>query len=1001
MVILVLAFSILHFPFTIRAQQYTFIQYSINEGLAQSQVRCLAQDSRGFIWAGTLGGLSRFDGNTFFNYDKQKGLLHNQVNCLVQLSNGAMAAGCNGSIAIVTGAGVNTIALPADFADAAINTLHEKKGTEELWIGTEDGLLIYNMLQKNYRQHDEMTKPFAQSHIKRIDAAADEMLVLTREAFYSLHNKNLTHTLYKPTSDEAHLFDFVRSADGHYWLATRGDALVELDEHGQYMRNYKDAPGLITDILTGIIIGADGTFYVTSRFGFFKFDGERFISFAEAQGLPTADVRDMMQDNEGNLWLATYGNGIQKFTGEKFTSLTTKDGLIGDAIMSITEDKKGNLWFSTFDRGLCMYNGDTIIPYDMKALSGVNRIWSSLCDHEGRLWFGSSDGLFMFSDNRFIEFNTSDSLPANMILSLYEDFDNNIWIGTSKGLAQIADEKILTILHANAPVKRVRCIRQDMSGNMWFATNEGVYKYDGTQFMQFSQKDGLPDNSVNCIEVDEYNHIWAGTMSGLAMLDGATFKATHIGTSSNADVVNLLKFDGNTLWIGTNYGLHSATIQAESSPANLIFTHYGLEDGLRSLETNLNAVYSDDNGRIWFGTTQGITIANKSLISAGKITVPPLLTIGNIQINLQNQNWQTRQMNPDELSGLPISPAFNYKDNHLTFYFTGISTTYPRDVSYKYMLEGFDEEWKPITKNNFATYSNLPYNHYTFKVMAINKQGIWSNETLYSFSITAPFWLRWWFIALEALAVLGIVGYIIYNRRKATRAKREKEWFEIKSKMLALEQQSLNSSMNRHFIFNALNSIQYYINRQDRMAANRYLSDFAKLIRKNLDNSQDNLTTLRDEIERLELYLKLEHMRFKDKFEYSINVDPALNLDQTKVPAMLVQPFLENSIWHGLLPKTTQGKLEVDISKVNNHVEFTIRDNGVGIENSLKNKTDTDNHISKGMEITQSRIDLIRKTTGQSIELEGPVQLQVGMGEDAGTLVRIKLPENFHELFPG
>ena len=154
--------------------------------------------------------------------------------------------------------------------------------------------------------------------------------------------------------------------------------------------------------------------------------------------------------------------------------------------------------------------------------------------------------------------------------------------------------------------------------------------------------------------------------------------------------------------------------------------------------------------------------------------------------------------------------------------------------------------------------------------------------------------------------------------------------------MLALEQQSLNSSMNRHFIFNALNSIQYYINRQDRLAANRYLSDFAKLIRKNLDSSQDNLTSLRDEIERLELYLKLEHMRFKDKFEYKINIDPALNLDQIKVPAMLVQPFLENSIWHGLLPRESQGYVQIDIISRNKHVEFMITDNGVGIDNSLK-----------------------------------------------------------------
>jgi sensor histidine kinase YesM len=233
------------------------------------------------------------------------------------------------------------------------------------------------------------------------------------------------------------------------------------------------------------------------------------------------------------------------------------------------------------------------------------------------------------------------------------------------------------------------------------------------------------------------------------------------------------------------------------------------------------------------------------------------------------------------------------------------------------------------------------------------------------------------------------------------RTKRERELYEIKNRMLALEQQSLNSSMNRHFIFNALNSIQYYINRQDRLAANKYLSDFAKLIRKNLDSSQDNLTTLGDEIERLEIYLRLEHMRFKDKFEYHVEVDPALSRDKIKVPAMLIQPFLENSIWHGLLPKDDGevGELAVSFRLIEGHVELEIRDNGIGIESSLQRKTSTDSHISKGMEITQSRIELIKKTTGKIIELTGPQDIRGNDGLSKGTVVKIKLSEDFHELF--
>jgi hypothetical protein len=502
------------------------------------------------------------------------------------------------------------------------------------------------------------------------------------------------------------------------------------------------------------------------------------------------------------------------------------------------------------------------------------------------------------------------------------------------------------------------------------------------------------------VEVDEYNRIWVGTQNGIAVLTGALFSKSRIGESSGSNVVNFLKYHDRYIWIGTNNGLYSIEAKENLDEKDLQVFHYGLEDGLRSQETNLNAAYIDANGDLWFGTTEGVMRVNTTVLTRRKVTLgAPQLSLTKIQLNLQDQDWSKYKGERDPTTGLVKDLELPYKQNHITFYFTGISGTYPGDVQYQYMLEGLDDDWKAPTSANFATYSNLPYKTFTFKVRAKGRGGVWSDSVNYTFSIRPPFWLTWWFILLESIAAFSVVFVIIYNRRKAIIEKREKEWYEIRSKMLALEQQSLNSSMNRHFIFNALNSIQYYINRQDKLAANRYLSDFAKLIRKNLDSSEDNLTTLREEIERLELYLKLEHMRFKDKFGYNINIDPTLNLDDIKVPAMLVQPFLENSIWHGLLPKESAGHLQVDVHSLDGHLEFVITDNGIGIENSLRNKTTADNHISKGMEITQSRIDLIKKTTGESIELRGPVQIHGVDGVATGTRVQILLPLNFHELF--
>lgn len=213
--------------------------------------------------------------------------------------------------------------------------------------------------------------------------------------------------------------------------------------------------------------------------------------------------------------------------------------------------------------------------------------------------------------------------------------------------------------------------------------------------------------------------------------------------------------------------------------------------------------------------------------------------------------------------------------------------------------------------------------------------------------------------------------------------------------MLQLEQQALNANMNRHFVFNALNSIQYHINKQDKATASRYLSSFAKLIRKNLDASENDTTTLAEEIERLELYLLLEHMRFKDKFEYRITVEPEVDLHQAQLPAMMLQPYVENSIWHGILPMEGTGTVMITISAVgNDRVRIRISDDGIGIEKSMVAKADLPaDHISRGIEITKGRADVLRKLDLTDIRITGPMdQIDPQTGKRQGTEVTIDLP---------
>jgi LytS/YehU family sensor histidine kinase len=223
---------------------------------------------------------------------------------------------------------------------------------------------------------------------------------------------------------------------------------------------------------------------------------------------------------------------------------------------------------------------------------------------------------------------------------------------------------------------------------------------------------------------------------------------------------------------------------------------------------------------------------------------------------------------------------------------------------------------------------------------------------------------------------------------------------EYENKLTKLEQQSLNASMNRHFIFNALNSIQYYINSSDKQSANKYLSRFAKLIRKNLDSShrKDGMVALGDEIERLKLYLDLESMRFENRFDYEINLDAHVEPEMLKVPAMFLQPFVENSIIHGILPlKDRKGMIKINVTDHLEHIRIEITDNGIGIEQSVNEKIEEDDHESQGMLITKGRIELLQKISAKSIEMVGPHQINENNNSISGTVVIFKLIKQYLE----
>jgi LytS/YehU family sensor histidine kinase len=280
----------------------------------------------------------------------------------------------------------------------------------------------------------------------------------------------------------------------------------------------------------------------------------------------------------------------------------------------------------------------------------------------------------------------------------------------------------------------------------------------------------------------------------------------------------------------------------------------------------------------------------------------------------------------------------------------------------------------------------------------VNSEGYWSKEINYSFTIRSPWWGTWWFriIAVICLAVLfyGLIRWRLHRkfRLRLELSEREKQLADMGQKTVELEMQALRSQMNPHFIFNSLNSINRFILQNNKAQASEYLTKFSRLVRLILQNSHASLITLESELESLKLYLDMEALRFEHHFAYKISVSDDIDAEVLKVPPLIIQPYAENAIWHGLMPKEEKGQLDIEISQENNYLFFRITDDGIGRKQSaaMSSKSAT-RHKSMGLRITADRIAMLQSSNGN----ESPVTINDLVNTDgsaAGTEVIIKLP---------
>lgn len=973
----------------LQAQQYNFINYSTESGLGQSQVRTIAQDKYGYLWLGTLAGLAKYDGKKFLNYSIQNGLIDNQIFSLATDRNNGLWIGTMGGINYYDGEKFKSWLFKEEMAEIMVNAIAQDKNGH-LWLATDGaGLCKFDGDRFTYfSEENGLTNNFVRT------ACLDDKGILwlgTKGGlcFYDGREfKTLDSSLVQPYN-VSHIF---MDKQKKLWFSTFGEGVYKYD--GSSFKNYRESDGLINDFVRSTIQDSDGNYWFASKFGLSRFDGKTFMRFTEAEGLPLDNTNIVFEDKERNIWIGSDGKGLCKFLGETFTNLTVNDGLSSNIVMSVLEDKNQNLWFSTFDRGITKKEGNKNVLYNTDGLLNNNTIWASLKTHNNDLWFCTSDGVTRFDGKNFRNYLESDGLGARIVYSICQDSKDNLWFGTTRGVSVFDGEHFKNYVSGVDNIgKNVANIVEDKSGRLWFATKNGLYKLENGRFSKYTTADGLSHNTLFSLAVDKNNCLWIGSKAGLNYYDGKTFSKLVIGDEFNSNNIGFLILDGKeNLWIGTTSGVFWLDAKEYVRSRKTIFRHYTIFDGLPGMECNQNAVYKDHLGNIWMGTTEGVIRYDPNIRNFHSSNRDPITHISGVRLFLKDTNWTRVTKEIDPVTHLPVGLKVNYQTRHFSFDYIGIKLSNPSSVRYRYMLEGFDDTWSSPTDATFATYSNLPSGKYTFKVIAGDVTGNWNRlPATFSFEILPPFWTRWWFITLCILSVLFILWALYKLRVNEIRKKHAAQQLEYKSRLLVLEHQSLNSSMNRHFIFNALNSIQYYMNKEDKLSAHKYLSRFAKLIRMNLDSSMSNLVPVSEEISRLDLYLQIESMRFEDKFDYRIVIGDDVDTESIEIPPMLLQPYVENSILHGILPSDKKGIIEIRVEQNEARgIVFSIEDNGIGTEESKTRKlTQRNPHVSRGTTITAQRIQLLGAMNDINISIHGPFDLKDSENRVVGTRVEL------------
>ncbi|MBN2173513.1 MAG: histidine kinase, partial [Bacteroidales bacterium] len=475
--------------------------------------------------------------------------------------------------------------------------------------------------------------------------------------------------------------------------------------------------------------------------------------------------------------------------------------------------------------------------------------------------------------------------------------------------------------------------------------------------------------------------LWLGTMAGLFFFDYKEFKRIRPDIL-DSQVASFVELDSSRLFMGINKGLALLDLEAFYNDSETNVKILNASNGFLGFDCIRNGILKDSDGNIWVAASDRVVKFYPDRLEQD--TVPPAIVVTDLLATGLYSDYPTsfqHQANTDTIFELP------YYLKNIRFNFHSIHFYAPEEISYKYKLAGYDENWSSPSNERYASYTNLAPGKYTFEVLAQNIDGIWSRQPAQiRFEIIPAFWQTFAFKMAINLLVIAIILTTIFLTMWILRLRKRKRE-ETEKQISELQLKTIKSQMDPHFTFNALNSISSVIYKENKEKAYRYFTKFSKLVRASLEVSDKITRTLQEEVDFTRNYLDLEKIRFRDKFEFTINIDPKVNRELL-VPKMVIQNYAENAVKHGLKYLEVNRQLKIAIDQIADHLQIMVEDNGVGRKQAQELKGFS---TGKGLAIMNNIYDLYFKL--YKIKIEQTIEdIYDSYGIPGGTKVIITIP---------